>query len=73
MKQPDPILIIIRPILSLLEIGTNDVMAGDVYDISSEVNRIFNAIDAYETSSGKPVLVFVGKIISTQTGTGSCT
>lgn len=56
----------------LLEIGTNDVMAGDVYDISVEVNRIFNAIDAYESSSGKPVLVFVGKIISTQTGTGSC-
>jgi hypothetical protein len=57
----------------LLEIGTNDVMVGDVYDISGEVNRIFNAIDAYETSSGKPVLVFVGKLISTQTGSGSCT
>ena len=56
----------------LLEIGTNDVMAGDVYDISSEVNRIFNAIDAYETSSGKPILVFVGKIISTLAGSGSC-
>lgn len=56
----------------LLEIGTNDVMAGDVYEISNEINRIFNAIDAYETSSGKPVLVFVGKIISTKTGTGSC-
>lgn len=60
------------PDIILLEIGTNDVMSGDVYEISNEINRILNAVDAYETSSGKPVIVFVALIISTKTGTGSC-
>jgi len=55
----------------LLEIGTNDVINGDIYDMGS-MTDIFNAIDAYETSSGKPVLVLVAKIISTQTGSGQC-
>jgi hypothetical protein len=60
------------PDIILLEIGTNDVMAGDVYDISPELTRIFNAIDAYETSSGKPIVVFVAKIISTANVSGAC-
>ena len=71
-ETPGPYLNYYPADIILLEIGTNDVMEGDVYDISDEINRIFNAIDAYETSSGKPVIVFVGKIISTQTGSGSC-
>lgn len=70
-ETPGPYLNYFPPDIILLEIGTNDMIAGDVYDVS-ELTSIFNAIDAYETSSGKPVLVFVGKIINTKNGNGSC-
>lgn len=46
----------------LLHIGTNDVLAGD-YN-SDGVARILDAVKSYESSSGKPVLVFLAKIIS---------
>lgn len=47
----------------ILHIGTNDVLATNVNDMTN-LTRIFNAIDAYEISSGNPVKVFVAKIIS---------
>jgi hypothetical protein len=59
------------PDIILLEIGTNDLMAGDIYDLS-EFDNIFDLIDAKENSLGRPILVFVGKIISTETGGGAC-
>ncbi len=46
----------------LLHIGTNDVLALE-YDINN-VSRLLDAIDDYEVASGKPVLVFLAKIIS---------
>ncbi len=46
----------------LLHIGTNDVSASDYS--TTDVNRLLNAVDAYETGSGKPVLVLLAKIIS---------
>lgn len=46
----------------LLHIGTNDVLATS-YGVS-DVSRLLDAIDSYETSSGNPVLVIVSQIIS---------
>jgi hypothetical protein len=46
----------------LLHIGTNDVLALN-YGVS-HVNRLLDAVDDYETSSGNPVLVLLAKIIS---------
>ena len=47
----------------LLHIGTNDVLAGEYNDVSS-VSRLLDAIDDYEISHGKPILVFLAKIIN---------
>jgi lysophospholipase L1-like esterase len=47
----------------LLEIGTNDVLALEHNDVSN-VSRLLDAIDDYEVASGRPVLVFLAKIIS---------
>jgi len=66
-----PYLNFFTPDIILLEIGTNDLMAGDIYDLS-EFDDIFDRIDAKESSLGRPILVFVGKIISTETGGGAC-
>lgn len=49
----------------LLHIGTNDVIADD-YNNVNDVSRLLDAIDDYETANGKPVLVFLAKIISPQ-------
>ncbi len=49
----------------LLHIGTNDVLADEYTDVSN-VTRLLNAIDDYETENGKPVLVFLAKIINPQ-------
>ncbi len=49
--------------LILLHIGTNDVTGGDL-DGSESVERILDAIDDYETSTGNEVLVLLAKIIS---------
>lgn len=46
----------------LLHIGTNDVLANN-YGVSN-VSRLLDAIDSYETSSGNPVLVIISEIIS---------
>ncbi len=46
----------------LLHIGTNDILALNYS--ASHVNRLLDAVDDYETSSGNPVLVLLAKIIS---------
>lgn len=46
----------------LLEIGTNDVLAGK-YTVE-HVSRLLDAVDDYEQLSGNPILVIVGTIIS---------
>lgn len=46
----------------LLHIGTNDALRGR--SSVAAVERILNAIDAYEARAGKTVTVFVSKIIS---------
>jgi lysophospholipase L1-like esterase len=56
-----------QPDIVLLEIGTNDVYSGQT---SIEgVRSILNEIGEYETTSGKPVLVFLSKIIRFAQGT----
>jgi hypothetical protein len=50
--------------LILLHIGTNDVTNSD-YDVT-DVDRLLDAVDDYETGSGNPVLVLLAKIISRQ-------
>lgn len=49
------------PDIVLLEIGTNDVYSG--FTSIEGVRSILDEINQYETSSGKPVLVFLSKII----------
>lgn len=48
----------------LLHIGTNDVLAADT--AWADVDRILDAIDDYESSQGKEVMVFLARIISTR-------
>ncbi len=48
--------------LILLHIGTNDILAHNTS--VTDVARILDAIDAYESASGHPVLVFLARIIS---------
>jgi lysophospholipase L1-like esterase len=55
------------PDIVLLEIGTNDV-SGNVTSIEG-VRSILNEIDEYETTAGKPVLVFLSKILQFAPGT----
>ncbi len=59
---PGPFLETYPADIILLHIGTNDVLA-ESYSVS-HVNRLLNAVDNYESSSGSPVLVIVSKIIS---------
>ncbi|MBE0652344.1 MAG: hypothetical protein IH594_01020, partial [Bacteroidales bacterium] len=47
----------------LLHIGTNDVLGADTSNVRG-VERILNAIDAYEAKSGSPIMVFLARIIS---------
>lgn len=59
-----------EPDIVLLEIGTNDISAGyTTAQYVNHVNNILNEIDEYEASSGKPVLVFLSKIIKFTQGT----
>jgi hypothetical protein len=46
----------------LLHIGTNDVSASD-YSVT-DVDRLLDAVDAYEAGAAKPVIVLLAKIIS---------
>ena len=69
---PQPYLNVYEPDLILLHLGTNDIQYDDIYDLS-EVNEILDAVDDYETSHDKDVLVIITKIISTKDGSGSCT
>ncbi len=55
------------PDIVLLEIGTNDVY-GATTSIEG-VRSVLNEIDEYEISSGKPVLVFLSRIIRFTQGT----
>ena len=49
----------------LLHIGTNDIVVDhDTTTSINEVSNILDAIDAYEISSGHPVLVILARIIS---------
>lgn len=48
----------------LLHVGTNDILANDVNN--NDVDRILDAIDAYESSHGTSVMVFLARIISTR-------
>jgi hypothetical protein len=66
-----PYLNFFPPDIILLEVGTNDVINNDIWNLNA-MSDIFNDIDAYESLSGKPVLVFVAKIISTENTSGSC-
>ena len=47
----------------LLHIGTNDVLADEYNDVSN-VSRLLDAIDDYEIANGRPILVFLARIIS---------
>lgn len=62
--EPGPYLNYHPAEIILLHIGTNDVYGG--LTSVSHVNRLLDAVDDYEASIGKPVLVFVAKIISWQ-------
>jgi lysophospholipase L1-like esterase len=55
------------PDIVLLEIGTNDIAQG-LTSIEG-VRTILNNIDHYESTSGKPVLVFLSKVIRFTQGT----
>ncbi len=46
----------------LLHIGTNDVSESDYS--AADVNRLLDAVDAYESGAGKTVIVLLAKIIS---------
>jgi lysophospholipase L1-like esterase len=59
---PGPYLNYFPSDIILLHIGTNDVAAG--YSTASHINRLLDAVDDYETSSGNPVLVLLARIIS---------
>ena len=48
----------------LLHIGTNDVYERN-YD-ASDITRILDEVDDFESSSGQPVVVFIARIISEQ-------
>lgn len=57
------------PDIVLLEIGTNDIMAGySAANYATQLNNILNEIDEYENSTGKPVLVLLSKIIKFKQG-----
>jgi len=60
-----------QPDIVLLEIGTNDIQAGITH--VAEVGNILNEINEYESSSGKPVLVFISKVIRHRQGYGDAT
>ena len=60
---PGPFLNYYGTDMVLLHIGTNDILAGQYTDVS-DVVRILDAIDDYESSHGKDVLVVLAKIIS---------
>lgn len=47
----------------LLHIGTNDVLGADTSNVNG-VERILDAIDSYENSSGNKIMVFLARIIS---------
>lgn len=54
----------------LLHIGTNNVWGAD-YQTADDVERILDEVDDFESAYGKPVIVFVARIISH--ADGSCT
>jgi lysophospholipase L1-like esterase len=60
---PGPFLNSYHTDMVLLHIGTNDILADD-YNSAADVERILDAIDDYEAAYGKPVLVFLARIIS---------
>ncbi len=63
------LLISTAPDIVLLEIGTNDIMAGySAANYATQLNNILNEIDEYENSTGKPVLVLLSKIIKFKQG-----
>ncbi|MBN2215308.1 MAG: T9SS type A sorting domain-containing protein [Bacteroidales bacterium] len=68
---PGPYLNYISPDMILLHIGTNDVRDGQWAD-ASPIGDILDAVDTYETTSGKPVLVLVSQIISFKATFGEC-
>ncbi|MFO7658792.1 MAG: putative Ig domain-containing protein [Bacteroidales bacterium] len=68
---PGPYLNYISPDIILLHIGTNDV-AGGLWTNPAPIGDILNAVDNYELSSGKSVLVIVAKIISFKSTFGDC-
>lgn len=50
----------------LLHIGTNDFINNEIYDYQiAELNNLFDAVNAYETSHSTEVLVIVARIINT--------
>ncbi len=59
---PGPYLDYFDTDIVLLHIGTNDVLADEYNDVSN-VSRLLDAIDDYEIANGKPILVFLAKII----------
>ncbi len=62
-KTPGPYLEGHPADIILLHIGTNDVLGADTSNVNG-LERILDAIDDYETSSGNSVMVFLARIIS---------
>lgn len=65
---PGPYLNYFDTDIVLLHIGTNDVLADEYNDVSA-VGRLLDAIDDYEVANGKPILVFLAKILNPQNTT----
>lgn len=59
---PGPYLNYFGTDIVLLHIGTNDVLAFEHNDVSN-VSRLLDAIDDYETANGNPILVFLARIV----------
>lgn len=61
-----------KPDVILLHIGTNALSSNaDAVSHANAVNNILNLVDAYETSSGKTVTVFLALIINRASASGN--
>ncbi len=61
---PGPYMQSVPADIILLHIGTNDILGADT--AVADIDRILDAVDDYEASSGDTVMVFLARIISTR-------
>ena len=70
---PGPYLESVPADIILLHIGTNDISYGNEdFNFYTGLNKIYDAVDAYESSTGNEVLIIVAKIINKQNANGNC-